>query len=39
MSLTLKSITSRLGYQQITSLTAAVGLTVPTRNLGTIAYA
>jgi hypothetical protein len=33
MSLTLKSITSRLGYQQITSLTSAAGLTVPTRNL------
>lgn len=33
MSLTLKSITSRLGYQQITSLTSAASLTVPTRNL------
>ena len=29
MSLNLKAITTRLGYQQITSLTAATGLTVP----------
>ena len=30
MPLTLKSITTRLGYQQISTLTSAVGLTVPT---------
>ena len=30
MALGLKSITSRLGYQQITSLSSATGLTVPT---------
>ena len=29
MALTLKAITSRLGYQQITSLSSATGLTVP----------
>jgi hypothetical protein len=29
----LKAITTRLGYQQITSLSAATGLTVPTRDL------
>lgn len=29
MSLNLKAITSRLGYQQITSLSAAASLTVP----------
>jgi len=29
MSLNLKAITTRLGYQQITSLSAATGLTVP----------
>lgn len=29
MSMTLKSITSRLGYQQITSLSSATGLTIP----------
>jgi hypothetical protein len=33
MAMTLKSITTRLGYQQITSLSAAVGLTVPDRDL------
>ena len=33
MSLNLKSVTTRLGYQQITSVSAAVGLTVPTRDL------
>jgi hypothetical protein len=30
MSLNLKAITTRLGYQQITSLTSATALTVPT---------
>jgi hypothetical protein len=29
MALTLKSVTSCIGYQQITSLSAAAGLTVP----------
>jgi hypothetical protein len=29
MSLNLKAITTRLGYQQITSLSASTGLTVP----------
>lgn len=29
MATTLKAITTRLGYQQITDLSAAVGLTVP----------
>lgn len=29
MSLTLKSITTRLGYQQITTLSSATALTVP----------
>lgn len=29
MATTLKAITSRLGYQQITDLSASVGLTVP----------
>ena len=29
MSLNLKAITTRLGYQQITSLSTATGLTVP----------
>lgn len=29
MALTLKAITTRLGYQQITSLSAAASLTVP----------
>ena len=33
MSLNLKAVTSRLGYQQITSLSAATSLTVPTRDL------
>ena len=33
MSMNLKAITTRLGYQQITSLSAATGLTVPTRDL------
>lgn len=30
MAMTLKAVTSCLGYQQITSLSAATGLTVPT---------
>ena len=29
MSINLKAITTRLGYQQITALTASTGLTVP----------
>lgn len=33
MAMTLKSITSRLGYQQITSLSSATGLTVPVKDL------
>ena len=32
MSMNVKAITSCLGYQQITDLSAAVGLTVPTRD-------
>lgn len=32
MATTLKAITSCLGYQQITSLSSATGLTVPTRD-------
>ena len=32
MALTLKAVTSCLGYQQITSLSASTGLTVPTRD-------
>jgi hypothetical protein len=33
MAINLKAITSRLGYQQITSLTAATALTVPQTDL------
>jgi hypothetical protein len=33
MALNLKAVTTRLGYQQITTVSAAVGLTVPTRDL------
>lgn len=33
MSIALKAITTRLGYQQITSLSAATSLTVPTTDL------
>ena len=33
MSLNLKAVTTRLGYEQITTVSAAVGLTVPTRDL------
>ena len=37
MALTLKAITTRLGYQQITSLSAATGLTVPSVDLNGLA--
>ena len=37
MALTLKAITTRLGYQQITSLSAATGLTVPQVDLNGLA--
>ena len=33
MALTLKAVTTRLGYQQITSLSASSALTVPTTDL------
>ena len=33
MSVNLKAITTRLGYQQITSLSSAANLTVPTRDV------
>lgn len=33
MALTLKAVTTRLGYQQISTLTAATALTVPTKDL------
>jgi hypothetical protein len=33
MSINLKAITSRLGYQQITDLSSAVGLAVPNRDV------
>ena len=33
MALTLKAITTRLGYQQIVTLSASVGLTVPTQDV------
>lgn len=33
MSIALKAITTRLGYEQITSLSAATSLTVPTTDL------
>lgn len=33
MATTLKAITTRLGYQQITDLSSAVGLTVPARDV------
>jgi hypothetical protein len=33
MALNLKAVTTRLGYQQITTVSSAVGLTVPTRDL------
>jgi hypothetical protein len=37
MSINLKAITTRLGYQQITSLSAATGLTVPSKDLNGLA--
>lgn len=37
MALTLKAITTRLGYQQITSLSSATGLTVPQTDLNGLA--
>lgn len=33
MAITLKAVTTRLGYQQITSLSSAASLTVPTVDL------
>ncbi len=33
MSINLKAITTRLGYQQITSLSSAAGLTVPSKDV------
>lgn len=35
MAMNIKAITSCLGYQQITSLSSATGLTVPTRDPST----
>ena len=37
MSMTLKAITTRLGYQQITSLSSAASLTVPQVDLNGLA--
>lgn len=37
MALTLKAVTTRLGYQQITSLSTATGLTVPQKDLNGLA--
>jgi len=37
MSMNLKAITTRLGYQQITTLTSAVGLTVPQKDVNGLA--
>lgn len=37
MSIPLKSITTRLGYQQITSLSASTALTVPTVDVNGLA--
>jgi hypothetical protein len=37
MALTLKAITTRLGYQQITSLSSATSLTVPQTDLNGLA--
>lgn len=37
MAITLKAITTRLGYQQITSLSSATGLTVPQTDLNGLA--
>ena len=33
MALNLKAVTTRLGYEQITTVSASVGLTVPVRDL------
>ena len=33
MSVSLRTVTNRFGYEQITNLTAAVGLTVPIRDV------
>lgn len=33
MSMNLKAVTTRLGYEQITGLSSAKGLTVPTRDV------
>jgi hypothetical protein len=37
MAITLKAITTRLGYQQITSLSASTGLTIPQVDLNGLA--
>lgn len=37
MAITLKAITTRLGYQQITSLSSSTGLTVPSTDLNGLA--
>jgi hypothetical protein len=37
MSINLKAITTRLGYEQITSLSSATGLTVPSKDLNGLA--
>ena len=37
MAMNLKAITTRLGYQQISSLSSATGLTVPTVDLNGLA--
>jgi hypothetical protein len=37
MSMNLKAVTTRLGYQQITSLSAVKGLTVPVTDLNGLA--
>lgn len=37
MALTLKAITTRLGYQQISTLSSATGLTVPQTDLNGLA--
>jgi hypothetical protein len=37
MAINLKAITSQLGYQQITSLSSATGLTIPQQDLNGLA--
>lgn len=37
MAITLKAVTTRLGYQQITSLSSAAGLTVPQTDVNGLA--